>query len=79
MEELYLNKIKTGQTAVVKEIQGGHGVVSRLESLGIRPGKKVTMISSHFWGGPVTVVIDKAKVAIGHGVAQKILVEVSDG
>jgi ferrous iron transport protein A len=78
MNELYLNKLKEGKTAVVREIEGGHGVASRLESLGIRPGKKVTMISAHFWRGPVTVLIDKGKVAIGHGVAQKILVEVCD-
>jgi ferrous iron transport protein A len=78
MKEIYLTQLKAKQTAVVKEIIGGYGVSRRLESLGIRPGKRITMISSHFWRGPVTVIIDKSKVAIGHGMAQKILVEVSD-
>jgi ferrous iron transport protein A len=76
MEEMPLTKIKIKQTAVVKEIIGGYGVIRRLESMGIRPGKKVTMISSHFWRGPVTVMVDKSKVAIGHGIARKVLVEV---
>jgi ferrous iron transport protein A len=76
MKEMYLTQLKEKQTAVVKEIVGGHGVAHRLEALGIRPGKKITKISSHFWRGPVTVMVDKAKVAIGHGMAQKIMVEV---
>ena len=76
MEEMSLTKVKMKQTAVVKEIIGGYDVIRRLESMGIRPGKKVTMISSHFWRGPVTVMVDKSKVAIGHGIAQKVLVEV---
>ena len=76
MEEIFLTQLKPKQDAVVKEIIGGYGVAKRLESMGIRPGKKITMISSHFWRGPVTVMVGKAKVAIGHGMAQKILVEV---
>ncbi|MFC1644173.1 ferrous iron transport protein A [Candidatus Omnitrophota bacterium] len=76
MKEILLTELKVHQTAVVKEMLGGHDVSRRLESLGIRPGKKIVMISSHFWRGPVTVMVDKAKVAIGHGMAQKIMVEV---
>jgi ferrous iron transport protein A len=72
---MYLTELKTKQTGVVKEILGGHGARSRLAALGIRPGKKITKLSSHFWRGPVTVLVDKTKVAIGHGMAQKIIVE----
>ncbi|MGB2601511.1 MAG: FeoA family protein [Candidatus Omnitrophota bacterium] len=70
-----LTEMKAKQTAVVIDILGGHGVENRLGTMGIRRGKKVTMISAHFWRGPITVLVDKAKVAIGHGIAQKILVE----
>ena len=70
-----LTELKAKQTAVVIDILGGYGAERRLETMGIRRGTKVTMISSHFWGGPVTVMVDKAKVAIGHGMAKKILVE----
>ena len=72
---MYLTELKAKQTATVKDILGGEGVQNRLAALGIRPGKKITMISAHFWRGPVTVMVDKAKVAIGHGMAQKIVVE----
>ena len=76
MKEMHLTQIDENQTVVIKEIIGGHGVARRLEALGIRPGKKITKISSHFWHGPVTVLVGKAKVAIGHGMAEKIMVEV---
>jgi ferrous iron transport protein A len=70
-----LTEMKAKQTAVVIDILGGQGVENRLGTMGIRRGKKVTMISTHFWRGPITVLVDKMKVAIGHGIAQKILVE----
>jgi len=76
MKEMSLIELKEKQAAVVREIMGGGGVTMRLEALGIRPGKKITKISSHFWQGPVTVLVDRNKVAIGHGMARKIMVEV---
>lgn len=76
MKEIPLTKLKAKQSATVKKILGGHRVTGRLEGLGIRAGKKITKISSHFWKGPVTVTVGKAKVAIGHGMAEKIVVEV---
>ena len=76
MSYIHLTQLKAKQTAIVKEILGGEGVYNRLNSLGVRPGKKITMISAHFWRGPVTILIDKMKIAIGHGMARKIMVEV---
>ena len=78
MEETVLTQLKAGQTATVKEIRGGNDVAHRLSSLGIRPGKEITHVSSHFWRGPITVRIGKSKVAIGHGMAQRIIVEVKE-
>lgn len=75
MNEKYLTQLKANETATVKEIQGGCGISGRLESLGVRPGKRITKISSHFWGGPVTVIVGKTKIAIGHGMAKRIVVE----
>ena len=48
----------------------------RLEALGIRPGKRITKVSSMFMRGPVTLQIDHYQVAIGHGMAGRILVEI---
>ena len=54
----------------------GHGFVDRLHSLGIRPGKRITKVSGMFMRGPVTLQVGRAQVAIGYGMAGKILVEV---
>ena len=73
---MHLTKLKARQSAIVKDILGGENVTHRLATLGIRPGKRVTLISAHFWRGPVTVLVDKTKIAIGHGMADRIMVEV---
>lgn len=69
-----LSDLKPQETAVVSEIHGGQGIVNRLNALGIRQGKKITMIRPVFSRGPVTVLVDRTQIAIGHGMADKILV-----
>ncbi len=76
MATVDLTQLQGGESGVVVDIQGGYGLTRRLESLGIRVGKKVTKVSSQLMRGPVTVRIDNSEVAIGFGMARKILVEI---
>ena len=76
MGRVDLTQLKEGQSGVVVDVQGGHGLIRRLESLGIRAGKKITKGSSQLMRGPVTVRIDNSQFAIGFGMARKILVEI---
>jgi len=71
-----LTQMQPGVTGIVKEIQGGQGLVRKLQSMGLRPGKKIAKVSSHFWRGPQTIEIDNSQIAIGFGMAKRILVEV---
>ncbi len=71
-----LTQMQPGEAGIVKEIQGGHGFVRKLQSMGVRPDKKITKVSSHFWRGPQTVEIDNLQIAVGFGMARRILVEV---
>ncbi len=71
-----LTQMKPGESGVITEIQGGHGLIRKIQSMGLRPGKKITKVSSHFWRGPQTVEIDNLQVAIGFGMAKRIFVEV---
>ena len=68
--------MKLGETGVVTEIEGGHEARARIQGMGIRIGKKVKKQGAHFWRGPQTILVDNFKVAIGHGMASKIMVEV---
>ena len=70
-----LVQMQTGQSGTVVQIQGGHGLVNRLNSLGIRPGKKIIKVSSMIMRGPVTIQVDRTQVAIGFGMARRIIVE----
>ena len=74
-KQLTLARMRTGQSGVVVQVQGGHGLVNRLSALGIRPGKRITKVSSMLMRGPVTVQVDRAQVAIGFGMANRVLVE----
>jgi ferrous iron transport protein A len=60
---------------VVVEIQGGFGLIDRLNALGIRSGKRITKIGAIKPRGPVTIEVDRVQVAIGFGMASRIIVK----
>jgi len=68
--------MKIGQTGTVIGALGGRGLIRRLEALGIRPGKRVIKISSTPLRGPVTLRVGSTQVAVGFGIANRIIVEV---
>ncbi len=74
-KQVSLSKMPSGQSGSVVQIEGGHGLINRLSALGIRPGQKVTKVSSMFLRGPVTIQVGNTQVAIGFGMAKKIIVE----
>jgi len=71
-----LSQMYPGQSGKVVKIDGGVGLVSRLSAMGIRPGRKITKLSSMLMRGPVTVQQGSTRLAIGFGMARKILVEI---
>ncbi len=75
MRKIDLTQMKAGQSGIVTEIQGGYGLIRRIQSLGIREGKRITKVSSHFWRGPQTIKVDNLRIAIGFGMAKRIIVE----
>lgn len=76
MTSVDLTQLKEGESGIVVGIDGGFGLTRRLESLGLRVGKRVTKVSSQLMRGPVTVRIGNSQIAIGFGMAKKITVRV---
>jgi len=74
-KQMTLAQLQPGQSGTVVQIQGGHGPVRRLNALGIVPGKRVTKVSSMLMRGPVTIEVDRVRIAIGFGMARRIIVE----
>ena len=70
-----LAKMRSGHSGMIEEIHGGFGLIARLNALGIMPGKRITKISSMMARGPVTIELDRVHVAIGFGMAKRIMVK----
>jgi len=77
-KQVTLTQMRARRSGIVLQIHGGHGLINRLSVLGIRPGKRITKVSSMLMRGPVTIAIDRAQVAIGFGMASKIMVELDE-
>ncbi len=75
MNHMNLTDMKAGAKAVIVHIEGGLGLVGRLNALGIRTGVHITKISSQLMRGPVTLALGNTQLAIGHGMARKIMVD----
>ena len=73
MEKL-LTELKPGDQGTVVAVRGGRGMQSRLRSLGLVEGQTLRKLSALAWGGPVVVEVKRTQVAIGRGMAAKILV-----
>jgi len=73
--EAILSKVAAGEKVVVLALGAGWGLQRRLADLGLTPGVEIKIISS---GRPGQVVIDVrgSRLALGRGVASKIIVRV---
>lgn len=73
---LTLDQLKNGDRAVVKEVVSkGAGLIRRLAQLGVAPGALIEVVFNSGIG-PVVVRVHGAEIAIGRGLARKVLVEV---
>lgn len=69
-----LTRMNPGERGLIVKIQGGWGLLSRLETLGIRPNVEITKISDQLARGPVTIQIGNTRAALGFGMAMKVIV-----
>ncbi len=63
-----------GAAGTVLEIQGGHGAVRHLEDMGFAPPARVKVLKS-CPPGPMLVMVKDSRIALGRGMAMKILVK----
>lgn len=73
-----LKDLKSGESGKITQIDGRHNMVSRLAALDIRLGSSIKKLSAGVMGGPVTIEVNRTQIAIGFGMAKKILVAVED-
>jgi len=75
-KKVSLAQMGIGERGKIIEIQGRAKMNLRLENLGIRVGEEIKKVTQQALHGPVVVEIGKSQVAIGFGMATKVLVEV---
>ncbi|MCD6328408.1 ferrous iron transport protein A [bacterium] len=69
-----LTTAKLGQKVMLKSIDAGRGLRSRLNAMGIVPGVDLVVMNTTF-AGPMVVMVKKSKVILGRGIATKMMVE----
>ena len=72
-EKVPLTRLKAGQAGVISSYSGQRKAFGRCLSLGFTPGSNVKMMEN-YGKGPVLVRLHDAEVALGRGIAEKILV-----
>ncbi len=75
--KLSLVELKENEVGKVVEILGGCGIIQKLDALGIRVGVEVKKISSIVAKGPVIVEVGSTKIALGYGMAKRIIIEIN--
>jgi Fe2+ transport system protein FeoA len=75
MKKISLVQVKPAEKAKILEILGGSNLESRLLSMGVYKGKSVIKLSHIGLKGPVVIKAGRSILALGHSVAEKIIVE----
>ena len=65
---------RPGEVVTVIGVRAGWGLQRRLADMGLTPGVQIRVINSQM-PGPVLIELRGARLALGHGVAQKIVVK----
>jgi ferrous iron transport protein A len=73
-----MTQLKVGRTARVVEIKGGQPLKQKLQAIGVVPGRTIGKINRAILKGPVVLRVGSVQVAIGFGMARKIMVEPLD-
>ena len=75
MKKIALSQIKEPRKVHVCEIHGGNVFVSRMMSLGVYPGREISVVSRLALRGPTVVKVGRSTFALGRSMAAKITVE----
>lgn len=73
-----LSDLKDGDSATVLLVSGGKSARNRLMEMGLTPGTKITVRHTSAGHGPMEICVRSSCLALGRGVAEKIVVEVSE-
>lgn len=76
MKKISLRQMKEKQRGVICDISAGMRLQNKFMSMGIYHGREITKISSIGLRGPVAIKVGRSVLVLGHGVANKVMVEI---
>lgn len=68
-----LTFVNPGNEVTLIDIDGGRGLRSKLYSMGLFPGVRLSVLGQK--GGPMMIAVRDTRLAIGAGMAKRIMVE----
>lgn len=75
IKKVSLVHCKANHKGKVIEVQGGANLQDRLMNMGVYKGREVTKLSHIGLRGPVVIKAGRTILALGHGVAAKVILE----
>ncbi|MDD4954338.1 MAG: FeoA family protein [Candidatus Omnitrophica bacterium] len=75
LKHISLAQMKENRKGKVAEVLGGPGLQNKFMSMGIYKGREITKISHFAMKGAVAIRVGRSVVALGHGMAAKIMLE----
>lgn len=70
-----LLSLNEGERGIFVRAIGGYGLVRRLADMGLTPGAEVKIVRKCVFGGPVEIEVRGVTLAIGRGIAARIMVK----
>ena len=71
---MVLSQAETGKELTLVDIVGGRGIRCKLFSMGLIPGTKITVVNKAT-AGPIILRARDSRMALGRGMAEKIIVK----
>ena len=69
--------VGSGKVVTVVTIRAGRGLLRRLADMGLTQGMTLKVVNNPMTG-PIIAEVRGSRLALGYGIAQKIMVEVGD-
>jgi len=69
---IQLSQVDEGRFVSIANINAGRGLRMRLTAMGLRPGTRIQVLRNGK-SGPIVVSIKNTRMALGRGVADKIM------
>jgi DtxR family Mn-dependent transcriptional regulator len=73
-----LSNLKPGERGIVAFVRGGTRACQRLLDMGLTNGTEVTVVNAAPFNGPIEVSVRETTLALGRGLADKVLVEIEN-